>query len=89
MQELEQLCKSTNTKLIFNFIKKNGRQKQKIESKDLKTKEILKDHKTTSLFAIFFKSVYLNDNGKYRFYRISILKLMMISVLLLIVLSRH
>ena len=35
-QELEQLCKSTNTKPFFSFtIKKIGRQKQKIEIKDL------------------------------------------------------
>ena len=40
------------------------RQKQKIEIKDLKTKEILKDHETVGLFAKFFKSVYSNDNGK-------------------------
>ena len=61
---MEQLCKSKNTKPFFNVInKKIGRQKQKIEIKDLKTKEILKDHETAGLFANFFKSVYSNDNG--------------------------
>ena len=40
MQELKQLCKSTNTKPFFHFInKKIGRQKQKIEIKDLKQKK--------------------------------------------------
>ena len=64
-KELEQLCKSKNTKPFFNFInKKIGRQKQKTEIKDLKTKEILKDNETAGLFANFFKSVYSNDNGK-------------------------
>ena len=52
-------------KLFFNFInKKIGRLKQKIEIKDLKTKEILKDHETAGLFANFFKPVYSNENGK-------------------------
>ena len=41
-----------------------GRQKQKIEIKNLKTKQILKDHETAGLLANFVKSVYSNDNGK-------------------------
>ena len=62
---MEQLCKPTNTKPFFHFVnKKIGRQKQKIEIKELKTKEILKNHETAAgLFANFFKFTYSNDNG--------------------------
>ena len=63
-------------------------QKPKIEIKYFEIKEILKDHETAGLYANFFLHLLIQTiTEKYRFYRMSTLKLMMILFLLLNLLS--